>query len=48
MKWTMNKKCKHRWDCSVLIWGTDGKRSHPCKKCGELLVVGTVRVREAR
>jgi hypothetical protein len=44
---TTRKSCRHNWDVSTLIWTTSGQRAHPCKKCGEVFVYGSVRVRKA-
>ena len=38
-------RCRHNWDFSTTNWGTDGLRTHPCKRCPENLVIGTVQIR---
>lgn len=37
-------KCKHVWDWTSRVWMTDGVRVVPCKKCSEVLKIGTIQV----
>lgn len=39
------KQCKHNWDVLTHVWTKDGFRAIPCKKCPELMPIGTVSIR---
>lgn len=40
------KKCKHSLALLTIIWTKEGERAHPCKKCGEIMVFGSVRIKK--
>ena len=45
MKKLKKKMCRHEWDFTTTLWH-GGQRKHPCKKCPENLVIGSIKIKE--